>query len=160
MGVEDQLSIRVPENSKLPWFSWKWSLVLAVILLLLLTWRCGAALVFGPQLVDRATERFHSEFNGGQFEEICREGDEEFSQGEKHGQLLRFLELVHRKLGNAKAVTRVNVKVNATTTGTFLTSQYSTEFDHGHAIETFTWRKNGSILMLYGYSVQSSALIN
>jgi hypothetical protein len=139
---------------------WKWSLATVAAGLLFLTWQCGSALYSGPKLADKAVRRFHAEFNSGEYDEICREGVEGFSQGERHAELLRFLELVHRKLGSVEAATQVNLNVKAGTEGTFLTSKYSTQFAQGRAVETFTWRKTGSILQLYGYSVQSKALLN
>jgi hypothetical protein len=139
---------------------WKWSLAIVATALLFLMWQCGSALRSGPKLADKAVQRFHTELNGGEYDEICREGDEGFSRGERHDELLRFLELVHRKLGNAEAERQVNLNVKAGTGGTFLTSQYNTQFVKGYAVETFTWRKSGSTLRLYGYNVQSNALLN
>ena len=139
---------------------WMCSLGISTAVLLLLVWQCGSAVYSGPSLADKGVQRFHTEFNRGDYEEICREGDEGFLGGERHDELVRFLELAHRKLGNAQAGTQVNVRVNATTHGVFLTSKYSTQFAQGAAIETFTRRKRGNTLKLYGYNLQSAALLN
>jgi hypothetical protein len=138
---------------------WKWSLAIAAVGLVFLMWQCGSALYSGSKLADQAVQRFHAQLNRGAFDEICREGDEAFSQGEKHDELLHFLEQVHGKLGNVAAGKLVNLHVKAGTSGTFLTAQFTTEFDQGQAAETFTWRKSGSTLKLYGYNVQSSAFL-
>lgn len=63
-------------------------------------------------MADKAAQRFHEQLNSGDFDAICREADEVFSQGEKHDELLHFLEKVHQKLGNAGAGSRVNLHVN------------------------------------------------
>jgi hypothetical protein len=139
---------------------WKWSIAIAAVVLLYLIWQLGFALHSGPKLADEAVRRFHDELNRGQYDEICREGDEGFSKGERHDNLLRFLQLVHTRLGNAEVTKQVNLHVKAGTGGTFLTSQYSSQFAQGQAVETFTWRKQGGTLTLYGYSVQSKALLN
>jgi hypothetical protein len=139
---------------------WKWSLAIAAIVLLFLMWQLGSALYSGPKLSDTAVQRFHDELNRGQYDEICREGDEGFHQGERHDDLLRFLQLVHTRLGNLEISKQVNLHVKAGTGGTFLTSQYSSHFTQGQAMETFTWRKQGGTLTLYGFSVQSKALLN
>jgi hypothetical protein len=138
---------------------WKWSLAIAGILLILLAWECGSALFSGASLADNAVQRFHGQLNGGKFEEISREADEGLSQGEKRDELFNFLEAVHRRLGDAETQKRINLRVNATTRGSFLISQYDTQFSQGQAIETFTWRKNGRALKLYEYNVQSTALL-
>lgn len=65
---------------------------------------------------------------------------------------------VHEKLGNAGAAQRGMINVNANTSGTFVTVQYSTSFALGPAQETFTWIKSGSTLRLYRYNVQSDAV--
>jgi len=123
---------------------WKWSLAATALLLLFLVWRCGSALYSGSKLADQAVQRFHAQFNRGEFDEICREGDEAFSQQEKHDEFLHALEQIHRKLGNAGAGSRINLRVNAETSGTFVIAQFTTQFEQGEADETFTWRKSGT----------------
>lgn len=103
---------------------------------------------------------FHQELNGSHYEEICRDADDGFSQGEKHDELLRLLEAVHRKLGDASDESQTSMNVNATTDGTFITADYNTRFVQGQAIETFTWIKSGGTLKLYGYNIQSKVLLN
>jgi hypothetical protein len=139
---------------------WKWSLVIVAVALLFLLWQCGSALYSGSKLADKAVRRFHAEFNNSEYDEICREGVAELSEGQRHDEFLRVLELVHRKLGSAEAERQINLKVSAGTGGTLLTSKYSTQFVRGRAIETFTWYKSWGTLRLYGYTVQSSALLN
>jgi hypothetical protein len=138
---------------------WKWSLAVVAVGLVFLMWQCGSALYSGSKLADQAEQRFHGQLNRGELEQICREGDEAFSQGEKHDELVHFLEQIHKKLGNAGAGNRINLRVNAEPGGTFVTSQFSTQFEQGQAEETFTWRKSGNTLKLYRYNVQSDAFL-
>jgi len=49
------------------------------------------------------------------------------------------------------------MRVNATTGGTFIVSQYNTTFDHGSAVETFRWIRASGALKLSGYNIQSNA---
>jgi hypothetical protein len=139
---------------------WKWSVAAAAAILVFLMWQCGSALQQGRGLANAAVRHFHQELNSGNYEHICQGADEGFSQGEKHDELLRLLEAVHRKLGDAGDESQVNMNVNATTDGTFITTEYNTRFAQGQAIETFTWVKSGGTLKLYGYNVQSKALLN
>jgi len=80
---------------------WKWSLTLTAAVLVFMMWQCESALNLGSESADQAAQRFHDHLNRGEFDEICREADSAFSQGEKHDEVVRFLEQVHRKLGNA-----------------------------------------------------------
>lgn len=138
---------------------WKWSLALTAAVLVYMTWQCDSALNLGSESADQAVQRFHDHLNRGEFDEICREGDEAFSHGEKHDELLHFLEQVHNKLGNAGSATRVNLHANLGTGGTFVTAQYATHFEQAPGGETFTWRKGWDTLKLYGYDVRSDAFL-
>jgi hypothetical protein len=75
----DESATRPPKRAL-----WKWSLVVTVAVLLFLTWQCGSALHTGGALSDKAVHRFHTQLNGGRYEDICQEADESFSEGEKH----------------------------------------------------------------------------
>jgi hypothetical protein len=138
---------------------WKWSLVLTAVLLLFLLWQCGTALYSGRRLANAAARQFHEQINSAQYEEVCREADQDFVQGEKHEELLHLLAAVHGKLGDARAYNQINMNVSASTAGTFISADYNTKFAHGDAVETFTWKKSSGTLKLYSYSVQSKALL-
>jgi hypothetical protein len=138
---------------------WKWSLVVTAFLLLFLLWQCGSASYLGYKSGDKVVQRFHTQLNAGDYEEICSEADEAFSQSGTHDEALHFLDQVHKKLGNAGSAKQVQVNVSVTTQGAFVTSLFSTQFDEGTAQETFIWRKNGLDLKLYRYNVQSPVFL-
>src|SRR5439155_11860482 len=115
--------------------------------------------VHGRDLANVAVREFHQKLSGGRYEEIYLEADEGFTGAGKHDELVRFLEAVHTKRGNAGVESLANMRVNATTVGTFVVAQYNTTFEHGSAVETFTWIKSNGALKLYGYNIQSNALI-
>ncbi|HYL69016.1 MAG TPA: hypothetical protein VEX69_07615 [Candidatus Limnocylindria bacterium] len=138
---------------------WKWSLIITGIVLTYLMWSCGSALYHGKRLADGSIHRFHQQFNAGEYEDICREGVPGFSQGENHDEMVKLLRAIRTKLGNATSESMTNLHVNATTNGTFVETTYDSTFEKGKAKETFTWLKSGSALKLYGYNIQSNALI-
>ena len=138
---------------------WKWSLAAAAAILLVLMWRCGSALYEGRALSNKAVWHFHTQLNDGQFEGICSEADSAFSQSENRDDFLRFLEGVHRKLGDAGEEKLTNIWANVTTKGTFLTVEYTTTFAQGQAKEVFTWRRDGATLKLYRYDIQSPVFL-
>ena len=138
---------------------WKWYLAATAVVLVFLMWQCGSALYKAKGPSNTAAQEFHQKLNAGQYEEILAEADERFARAEKHDDLVGFLEAIHTKLGNAGVEKLTNIKVNATTAGTFIVAQYKTAFDDGSAIETFTWIKSSGVLKLCGYHIQSNALI-
>ena len=139
---------------------WKWSIAALAGLLLFLLWQGGSALYSGHKLADKAAQRFHSQLNSGEYEDICSEAaDEAFAEEDKHDQFIHFLDSIHRKLGRAGTAKQIHINVNVTGSGTFVTSQFSTEFEQGLADETFVWRKDGKLFKLYRYNVQSEAFL-
>ncbi len=147
-------SIRPPKR-----VLWKWSFALTAAVLVYMMWQCDSALNLGSVSADQAVQRFHDHLNRGEFDEICREGDEAFSRGGKHDELVRSLEQVRRKLGNAGGARRVNLHASVGTSGTFVTAQFTTHFEQAPAAETFIWRKAWDTLKLYGYNVRSDAFL-
>ena len=135
----------------------KWSLAVTSLILLFLAWRCGSAFQEGRSSANAAVREFHDRLNGGRYEEIYRQADGGFTRPGKHDQLVRFLEAVHTRLGNAGVSNLANIRVNVTTGGTFVVAQYNTTFDHGSAVETFTWIRSSGALKLSGYNIQSDA---
>lgn len=137
----------------------KWLIALGVILLLAVLWKCGSALYEGRRLANAFAQDFHQKLNNGQFEDIYSAADDGFTRSGRHEDLVNFFENVHAKLGNAGKQSLVNLRINATTNGTFLIAQYNSIFDRGRAVETFTFVKSGNSLRLYGYNIQSDALV-
>jgi hypothetical protein len=138
---------------------WKWSLAATAVILAFLMWQCGSALVQGRKLANAAVQHFHQQLNTEEYEEIYRSADEGFRTGQSHDELIKFLQAVHKKLGNAGDATQTNIRVDTNTQGTFTTTWYSTAFANGTAKETFTWTKGSGTLKLYGYHIESNALL-
>ncbi|MGH9738827.1 MAG: hypothetical protein ACRD4X_09600 [Candidatus Acidiferrales bacterium] len=138
---------------------WKWTLVATGIFMAFLLWECGTGLYQGHTLANSAVEHFHQELNNGQFEQICQEADPEFRGAQPHNQLVKFLGAVHAKLGNALSDHMTGIRVNATTSGTFIITSYDTKYGKGAARETFTWVKKSGALKLAAYNINSEALV-
>jgi hypothetical protein len=138
---------------------WKWSLAFTAVLLTFLLWQCGTALRQGRALADPAVQEFHEKLNAGQYDEIYRGADQGLAGEGRQDELVKFLEGVHTKLGDASVATQINIRVNATTFGSSIVAQYNTTFARGSAVETFTWVKRSGTLKLYGYDIRSNALV-
>ena len=122
-------------------------------------WQCSSALVQGRKLATASVRHFHQQLNAEEYEEIYREADEGFRAGQSHDELVKFLQAVHRKLGNAGHENQINIRVDTNTRGTFTTTWYNTSFVNGPASERFTWVTGGGALKLYGYHIESNALL-
>lgn len=129
------------------------------VILLYLMWQCGSALYQARGLANAAIREFHQNLNRGQYEQIYLTADKGFAQEDKHDELVRFLQAVHHRFGDAKTENFINVNVNATTSGTFIIAQYNTTFVQGSATETFSWLKQWGRLKLHGYQIQSDSFI-
>jgi hypothetical protein len=140
-------------------FSWKWTLGIAAVVLMFLMWQCGSGLMSGKKLSDAAVRHFHQQLDAGQYEGIYSEADQGFRAGQSREEVIRFLETVHRKLGNSGDASFININVSATTNGTFTKTAYKTTFENGAATESFTWLKSDGNLKLYSYHIESNALI-
>jgi hypothetical protein len=139
---------------------WKWSFFITAVVLAFFMWQCGSTLLQGRSSANQAVRQFHQELNAGEYERICQEASEGFTRSTTHDELLKFLQGVHTKLGSVDSENLMNLGVNATANGTFLTARYNAKFANGSAVETFTWIKSAGTLKLYGYNVQSNALLN
>jgi hypothetical protein len=123
-------------------------------------WQCGSALKNGRGLANEAVQHFHQELNSGQYEQIYSEADQGFAQPDKHDELVTFLQAVHTKLGDVRTENLLSIHVGVSTGGgAFITTQYNTAFARGTGVETFIWVKTHGSLRLYGYNIQSNALV-
>jgi Protein of unknown function (DUF4019) len=138
---------------------WKWAQAITAAVSLLIIWQCGFGLLQGRRQANATVQHFHQQLNTGQYVEIFREADAGFREGKTEADLVKFLQAVHTKLGDTGAANFINIRVNATTNGTFTTAQYKTTFDHGSAVETFTWIKTSNTLRLYGYDIRSNVSV-
>ena len=138
---------------------WKWSFFITAVVLAFFMWQCASGLLQGRRSSNEAVRQFHQQLNAGEYEVICQEASEGFTRSAKHDELVNFLNGVHTKLGSAASESLLNIGVNANTNGTFITTRYNTQFANGLGVETFTWIKSAGALKLYGYNVQSQALL-
>jgi hypothetical protein len=123
------------------------------------TWQCGSALVRGRKLADGAVQHFHQQLNAEEYDEIYGETDDRFRAGQSRDELIKFLQAVHKKLGDAGDTTQASIRVDTNTHGTFTTTRYNTTFVNGGATETFTWVNGDGGLKLYEYHIESNALV-
>jgi hypothetical protein len=139
--------------------AWIWILVGTGLFMAFLLWECGSGLYQGHKLADSSVQRFHQELNDEQYDRICDEAESSFRASKSRDQLVKFFTAIHSKLGNEISDSMTGIRVNATTTCTYVVTSYTTKYGNGSAEETFTWIKSGGKLKLVGYNVQSDALV-
>jgi hypothetical protein len=137
---------------------WKWPIVATLVLVTILFWRFGAGLMEGRRLSANGMQRFHALLNSGQYEQIYEGASDAFRRGGRKEDLIKFFQLIHRKLGDAGSSSLHRVNVTATPTGTYITAAYTTTFTEGEADEAFVWLKSGQGVVLNGYNIRSMKL--
>jgi hypothetical protein len=154
-GPRDNSSADPKRKRTLLW----WSLAATALVFGYFAWQCGAGISAGARLSDDAVRHFHSQLDSEAYDDIVRDSDQAFQNSESREELIKFLTGVHSKLGSFLGFTRTNIFVNATTNGTFIKVTYQTTFDHGKALEVFTWKKAGDGLKLVRYDVSSKEFL-
>ncbi len=108
---------------------------------------------------EAAVAQFHQALDAGQFESLYDSASPEFKQSGTEAEIVKFLQAVHRKLGNSRSTTREFWQVNWQTSGEVISLRYATEYEQGKAREEFVFRMSGGAPALVSYNVNSKALI-
>jgi len=132
-------------------------LTITVAAFLLIVWQLGARFFHDRHLAEAAVQSFHQRLNSAQYREIFSDADAGFTEGKTEEDLLKFLQTIHSRFGDAGNSDFSGISVNVRANGTFTTVQCKTTFAQGSALETFTWIRAGKMLRLYGYDIRSKA---
>jgi len=112
--------------------------------------------------VKAAEERvanFHRQLDAQDFLNIYNQADPKLREVTKAEEFLALLTAIHKKLGNVQSAMQQGYLVNFATSGTTIRLNYTTKYAEGDAQEVFVWRKDGNVIRLLGYNVNSNALI-
>jgi hypothetical protein len=118
---------------------------------------CSVAASIGAAQVQVAA--FHVKLNAGQFDAIYLASAPEMKKATTQAEWDQFAAAIHRKLGNLRTTSLIGENENMTTSGTFVTLNYNSTFDHGAGVENFVYRVDGAAPGLAGYHINSNALI-
>ncbi|HEY8960648.1 MAG TPA: DUF4019 domain-containing protein [Luteolibacter sp.] len=129
-------------------------------------------LVFTPALVvagcnpvkstaeaEKAATEFHTLFDAEDYEKIYDSAHSDFKGSQPKAETLNFIRSVREKLGAVKSTTRTAWQANSYNLKTNVVLTYSTEFQHGNGIETFTYRVSDGTATLLGWHINSKDLI-
>lgn len=132
------------------------SVAFGFILLIILG--CGAV-TDGKPAAETAIARFHAMLNDERYEEIYAGLDPQFKEVSTEQEMLEILQAVHIKLGKVTATTNQTWRANSYNLETQLLMVQDTEFEHGKAVETFTFLYADKKVSLVGYNINSRELI-
>lgn len=119
----------------------------------------SCSLTKGKEQAERAVEKFHQQFNAGQYQEIYQQSDDKLKEAVTEAEFVQLLEAIRRKLGTAGNSTQTGWRVNVTTMGTIATVGYDIQFSEGKGVEQFSFLINGDQANLLRYDVNSPLLI-
>lgn len=129
------------------------ALVVAVIL-----WSLGKGAFQDYRLASAAAEHFHQQLNTADFDGIYEDASDEFRQSATRDDVIKLLEKVHQRLGNAGKTSSVGFHVNWKNGRTTIDQVLETEFANGHAQENFVWITQQDQFQLYNYHIDSPLL--
>ena len=111
------------------------------------------------ETAERAVEKFHRQFNNGEFHDIYVQADEGFKRATGGAEVIALFEAVRRKLGTVVNAKSTGWHVKATPGGTIVTLGYDVEFSEGKATEQFLFQVNKDKALLFNYNINSPLLI-
>jgi hypothetical protein len=112
------------------------------------------------ELAKQNVEQFHSELNSEHYTAIYAASDEKLQKAASESDFVKFLEAVHRKLGNVEQSNFRNSGIAwATGQGATVTLVYETKFADGTGMEKFVWHIQDNGATLYRYDINSNELV-
>jgi uncharacterized protein DUF4019 len=124
---------------------------------LLLT-SCGSAK--NIQMAKQGVDQFHADLDRERYQAMYDAADKGLHQTTTEADFVRLLQAVHRKLGNVQSSQFRNFQVGYSTgQGAIVDLEYQTNFAGGTGTEQFEWRVVDNHATLFGYHVNSNALV-
>ena len=136
----------------------KWSLGITALLFGYLVWQCSSTMMQANRLVTDAANRFHQQFNSGEYGQIHSDADLLGDQRNRD-EFIKFLAAVHGKLGDFRSSNNTNLAVHSEAGNTTVTANFDSTYEKGTAKETFVWSKVNGNLRLQSYDIQSKAFL-
>jgi len=109
---------------------------------------------------EAGVAQFHQMVEAQRYHDIFVGAADEFRSGTSEAEGVRFLQMVHDRLGAVRSSTQSGWRVNFTTGGTIVSLNYDTQFASAAGTENFVFRIAGRNARLVGYHVNSPALLS
>ena len=119
----------------------------------------GCGLKKNQQQAAAAIAEYHKHFNEGAADVIYDGSSTEFKKAMTREKFTHLMQTLSTKLGTHVSSEEPGVFVNWTTNGTFVKATCESKFSKADASETFQFKKHGEKMLLVGFNVNSSALL-
>ena len=119
---------------------------------------CSCSLSTAKKTAEKAVETFHQEYNDKKDAEIYSSAAPEFRASASEAEYNKFIQTVRSKMGAYKSSTEAGYTTSTTTSGTFVTLHYKSQFEHSAGTEDFTFVVSGGAAKLQRYDVNSPLL--
>jgi hypothetical protein len=131
---------------------------LAVVAFVIILAFLGKHTYHDYRLSSAAMERFHQQLNAADYDDIYAEASDDFRKYGKHDEMIRFLAMIHEKMGNSGKTSMAGFHVNWRNGRRWVDEVSNTQFALGQGQESFVWVLEQDRLELYSYHISSSNL--
>ena len=108
---------------------------------------------------EAAVGVFHQLLDAEDIDAIWSSADDALRAATSRPKFEKFVQAVHRKLGNVVTTSGAGWRVQSFNFKTSVVLQQKTAFEHGSGTETFTFAVHGEDVKLMGYHVDSEDLV-
>jgi len=123
-----------------------------------LLWSCGKSTYHNYRRASAAVDQLHERLDRADYETIYAEATEDFRRAGSRGDEIKFLEMVHQKMGSSGKKTPKGFHVNWQNGRLTVDQVFDTQFTLGQAQEGFIWVIEQDQPRLYTYHVDSPNL--
>jgi hypothetical protein len=108
---------------------------------------------------EAGVAQFHQMVEAGRYHDIYAGAADEFRPSGTEENGIRFLQMVHDRLGAVRSSSSTGWRVNFTPGGSTVSLSYDTQFASGAGHEDFVFRVGGARAQLVGYHVNAPTLL-
>jgi hypothetical protein len=132
--------------------------VFLVVVVGIVLWSLGKGAYHNYRLASAAVEQLHQRLDQGDYETIYGEATEEFRRAGSRADEIKFLEMVHQKMGNSGKTSFKGFDVNWQNGQVTVNQVVDSQFTLGQAQEGFIWVIEQNQARLKTYRIDSSNL--
>lgn len=125
---------------------------IALALILGLT---GCGLAKDTKVAEAEAERFHQRWNANEFQAVFDDAHMEFRDAQPAAKMVVTLQVVKQNYGQLKSTKRRSWGFHSDKGITEVNLAYDSAYDHGAAVEEFTFRMTGEKALLLNYNIAS-----
>ncbi|SRR5579864_3068663 len=132
--------------------------VLSILAVLVILLNLGKGIYQSYRWATAAVERFHWQLDQESYDAIYEEASYDFRRSGKREDEIKFLQMVHQKMGRFTKMSPAGFHVNWRNGYVYVDQVFQTTFANGEAQESFIWVIGGNRVWLYGYHINSPNL--